>query len=169
MISITFNAMQWNEMLINWYRIACEIDIKQNLNWDKASDSFAHARSKSSSYISIKWNPSIHPKNYKLSSIMSMRFNTTSPSQQSSQSLPNSKISDTISISSTTSAFSTGPDRHGFYGGTHFTDKPKVPLSKAQVIAREKKWLHMLSNWWDYNIFYIHRLKITVSLVYYIF
>lgn len=78
---------------------------------------------------------------------MSMRFKTTSPSAVSSQSLPNSKISDTISISSSVSAFSTGPDRHGFYGGTQFTDKPKVPLSKAQIIAREKKWLHMLDHW----------------------
>lgn len=78
---------------------------------------------------------------------MSMRFKTTSPSAVSSQSLPNSKISDTISISSSASAFSTGPDRHGFYGGTQFTDKPKVPLSKAQIISREKKWLHMLDHW----------------------
>lgn len=78
-----------------------------------------------------------------------MRFKTTSPSAVSSQSLPNSKISsDTISINSSVSAFSTGgPDRHGFYGGTQFTDKPKVPLSKAQIIAREKKWLHMLDHW----------------------
>jgi hypothetical protein len=80
---------------------------------------------------------------------MSMRFKATSPSAVSSQSLPNSKISDTISIASTTSAFSTGPDRHGFYGGTHFTDKPKVPLSKAQILAREKKWLHMLDHWYE--------------------
>lgn len=28
-----------------------------------------------------------------------------------------------------------------------FTDKPKVPLSKAQLLAREKKWLHMLDHW----------------------
>lgn len=78
---------------------------------------------------------------------MSLRFKTTSPSTVSSHSLPNSKLSDTISISSTVSAFSTGPDRHGFYGGTQFTDKPKVPLSKAQILQREKKWLHMLDHW----------------------
>jgi TBC1 domain family member 10 len=44
------------------------------------------------------------------------------------------------------------PDRHGFYGGTQFTgDKPKGEvLSRAQIVAREKKWLHMLANWSEY-------------------
>jgi TBC1 domain family member 10 len=44
------------------------------------------------------------------------------------------------------------PDRHGFYGGTQFTgDKPKGEvLSRAQIVAREKKWLHMLSHWSEY-------------------
>lgn len=78
---------------------------------------------------------------------MSIRAKTTSPSTVSSVSLPNTKLSDTISICSTASAFSQCPDRHGFYGGTQFTDKPKEPLSKAQIIAREKKWLHMLEHW----------------------
>lgn len=82
-------------------------------------------------------------------SIMSIRFKTTSPSTISSQSLPNSKLSsDTISISSTASAFSTAPDRYGFYGGTQFSNnKTKETLSKAQILSREKKWLHMLDHW----------------------
>jgi TBC1 domain family member 10 len=79
---------------------------------------------------------------------MSTRFKTTSPSTVSSHSLPNSKMSDTISISSSVSAFSSGvPDRYGFFGGTQVSNKPKVPLTKAQILAREKKWLHMLDHW----------------------
>lgn len=42
---------------------------------------------------------------------------------------------DTISLCSTVSSC---PDRNGFYGGFQRTDKPKEPLSKAQIIAREK-------------------------------
>ncbi|XP_046805088.1 TBC1 domain family member whacked [Lucilia cuprina] len=51
---------------------------------------------------------------------------------------------DTISLCSTVSSC---PDRNGFYGGFQRTDKPKEPLSKAQIIAREKKWLYMIDNW----------------------
>lgn len=51
---------------------------------------------------------------------------------------------DTISVCSTASSC---PDRHGFYGGFQRTDKPKEPLSKAQIMAREKKWLYMMDNW----------------------
>lgn len=54
---------------------------------------------------------------------------------------------DTISLCSTVSSC---PDRNGFYGGFQRTDKPKEPLSKAQIIAREKKWLHMIDNWQEY-------------------
>lgn len=58
---------------------------------------------------------------------------------------------DTISLSSTASAISTNPDRHGFYGGAQFSDKPREEvLSRAQIIAREKKWLHMMANWKEY-------------------
>lgn len=57
---------------------------------------------------------------------------------------------DTVSLYSTTSAVSSCPDRHGFYGGFQFSDKPKEPLSRAQVIAREKKWLYMIDNWQEY-------------------
>lgn len=43
------------------------------------------------------------------------------------------------------------PDRHGFYGGSQFTvEKPKEPLSPAQIVAREKKWLYMTQNWQEY-------------------
>ncbi|KAL5274076.1 TBC1D10B family protein [Megaselia abdita] len=51
---------------------------------------------------------------------------------------------DTISVCSTVSSC---PDRNGFYGGFQRTEKPRVPLSPAQIIAREKKWLHMIDNW----------------------
>ncbi|XP_017478870.1 PREDICTED: TBC1 domain family member 10A-like [Rhagoletis zephyria] len=51
---------------------------------------------------------------------------------------------DTISLCSTVSSC---PDRNGFYGGFQRTEKPKEPLSKAQIIAREKKWLYMIDNW----------------------
>lgn len=51
---------------------------------------------------------------------------------------------DTISLCSTVSSC---PDRNGFYGGFQRSDKPKEPLSKAQIIAREKKWLYMIENW----------------------
>ncbi|KAH8283756.1 hypothetical protein KR054_000468 [Drosophila jambulina] len=54
---------------------------------------------------------------------------------------------DTISLCSTVSSC---PDRNGFYGGFQRTDKPKEPLSKAQIIAREKKWLYMIENWSTY-------------------
>lgn len=57
---------------------------------------------------------------------------------------------DTISLCSTASAISSCPDRHGFYGGFQFNDKPKENLSPAQTVAREKKWLYMMLNWEDY-------------------
>lgn len=58
---------------------------------------------------------------------------------------------DTVSLCSTTSAMSSCPDRHGFYGGAQFSAKPeKEKLTKAQVLAREKKWLHMIQNWKEY-------------------
>lgn len=81
--------------------------------------------------------------------------NTTSPTTSSSANGQSSqsqqqKSSDTISICSTTSAFSTCPDRHGFYGGIQFSDKPREPLSRAQILSREKKWLHMMEHWSEY-------------------
>jgi len=60
------------------------------------------------------------------------------------------RAADNISLCSTASALSSCPDRHGFYGGFQFSDKPKEPLSRAQIIAREKKWLYMIDNWKDY-------------------
>ncbi|XP_055853331.1 TBC1 domain family member whacked [Episyrphus balteatus] len=54
------------------------------------------------------------------------------------------RSADTISLCSTVSSC---PDRNGFYGGFQRTDKPKEPLSKAQILAREKKWIHMTENW----------------------
>uniref|UniRef100_A0A1L8DVD1 Putative ypt/rab gtpase activating protein n=1 Tax=Nyssomyia neivai TaxID=330878 RepID=A0A1L8DVD1_9DIPT len=60
------------------------------------------------------------------------------------------KAPDTISVCSTVSALSSCPDRHGFYGGVQFTDKPKAPLPRSQILAREKKWLHMMDIWRDY-------------------
>lgn len=54
---------------------------------------------------------------------------------------------DNISLCSTVSGVSSCPDRHGFYGGFQFNDKPKEILSPAQIVAREKKWLHMLKDW----------------------
>lgn len=58
---------------------------------------------------------------------------------------------DTISLCSTTSAMSSCPDRHGFYGGAQFSERPeKEKLTKAQVLAREKKWLHMIAHWKEY-------------------
>uniref|UniRef100_A0A182VR32 Rab-GAP TBC domain-containing protein n=1 Tax=Anopheles minimus TaxID=112268 RepID=A0A182VR32_9DIPT len=62
-----------------------------------------------------------------------------------------SKNADTVSVCSTTSAFSTCPDRHGFYGGIQFSEKPKKEtLTREQIIAREKKWIHMTSHWAEY-------------------
>lgn len=61
------------------------------------------------------------------------------------------KFQDNISVCSTTSARSSCPDRHGFYGGFQFdADKPKELITRAQTIAREKKWLQMISNYSDY-------------------
>lgn len=57
------------------------------------------------------------------------------------------KTVDNISLCSTVSGVSSCPDRHGFYGGFQFNDKPKEVLSPAQIVSREKKWLHMMSNW----------------------
>ncbi|XP_059620935.1 TBC1 domain family member whacked [Phlebotomus argentipes] len=57
---------------------------------------------------------------------------------------------DAISVCSTTSAMSSCPDRHGFYGGAQFTEKPKEPLPRAQILAREKKWIHMMGMWKEY-------------------
>lgn len=54
------------------------------------------------------------------------------------------RSADTISLCSTVSSC---PDRNGFYGGFQRTEKPKEPLSKAQILAREKKWIHMTENW----------------------
>lgn len=62
-----------------------------------------------------------------------------------------SKNADTVSVCSTTSAFSTCPDRHGFYGGNQFSEKPKKEtLTREQIIAREKKWIHMTAHWAEY-------------------
>lgn len=60
------------------------------------------------------------------------------------------RAADNISLCSTASALSSCPDRHGFYGGFQFSDKPKEPLSRSQIIAREKKWLYMIENWGEY-------------------
>lgn len=59
---------------------------------------------------------------------------------------------DAISLCSTTSARSSCPDRHGFYGGAQFTaERPRrQPLSRAQIVAREKKWLYMIEHYSDY-------------------
>lgn len=57
---------------------------------------------------------------------------------------------DTVSIASSYSTVSQCPDRHGFYGGFQFSERPKEVLSRAQIISREKKWLHMMKNWNQY-------------------
>lgn len=57
---------------------------------------------------------------------------------------------DSVSISSSYSQMSQCPDRHGFYGGFQFSERPKEVLSRAQIMSREKKWLHMMSNWNTY-------------------
>lgn len=76
--------------------------------------------------------------------ISSMSQPTPTPSRRNGQ-------PDTISLCSTTSAMSSCPDRHGFYGGAQFSEKPeKEKLTKAQVLAREKKWLHMIAHWKEY-------------------
>lgn len=70
----------------------------------------------------------------------------------STKSTPQSqhKTVDSISLCSSTSALSSCPDRHGFYGGVQFSDRPKEPASPAQIIARERKWLHMTNSWNEY-------------------
>lgn len=69
----------------------------------------------------------------------------------SQMSSPRTKQSDTISLSSTASGMSSCPDRHGFYGGAQFSDKPREEiLSRAQIFSREKKWIHMMEHWKDY-------------------
>lgn len=74
----------------------------------------------------------------------SMSQPTPTPSRRGGQ-------PDTISLCSTASGMSTCPDRHGFYGGAQFSEKPeKEKLTKAQVLAREKKWLHMIAMWKEY-------------------
>lgn len=79
--------------------------------------------------------------------ISSMSQPTPTPSRRGQQ----NQQPDTISLCSTTSAMSSCPDRHGFYGGTQFSAKPeKEKLTKAQVLAREKKWLHMIQHWKEY-------------------
>lgn len=60
------------------------------------------------------------------------------------------KLSDNISLCSSASVISSCPDRHGFYGGFQFNDKPKETLSPAQIVAREKKWLYMMDHWKEY-------------------
>lgn len=76
----------------------------------------------------------------------SMSTPTPTPSRRGGGQQP-----DTISLCSTTSALSSCPDRHGFYGGAQFSEKPqREKLTRAQVLAREKKWLHMIENWKDY-------------------
>lgn len=61
-----------------------------------------------------------------------------------------SQPSDTISIASSFSQISQCPDRHGFYGGFQFSERPKEVLSRQQIMSREKKWLHMMENWDTY-------------------
>lgn len=66
---------------------------------------------------------------------------------------PKTPHQDTISVCSTTSARSSCPDRHGFYGGFQFAGKKteKDPnIISAQTIAREKKWLYMIKNYSGY-------------------
>jgi len=62
----------------------------------------------------------------------------------------NGKNADTVSIASSFSQVSQCPDRHGFYGGFQFSERPKEVLSRTQIMSREKKWLHMLDNWETY-------------------
>lgn len=89
------------------------------------------------------------PFQYHQRHISTMSTPTPTPSRRGG--VGGSQQPDTISICSTTSAMSSCPDRHGFYGGTQFSAKPAVEkLTRAQVIAREKKWLHMIDKWRDY-------------------
>lgn len=62
----------------------------------------------------------------------------------------NGVAADNVSIASSYSQISQCPDRHGFYGGFQFSERPKEVLSRAQIMSREKKWLHMMSNWNTY-------------------
>lgn len=57
------------------------------------------------------------------------------------------QMADTVSIASSFSTVSQCPDRHGFYGGFQFSERPKEVLSRQQIMSREKKWLHMMENW----------------------
>lgn len=76
---------------------------------------------------------------------------STEPTTKSTETVNNSqKTIDNISLCSSVSAISSCPDRHGFYGGFQFNDKPKEVLSPAQIVAREKKWLHMMAHWKEY-------------------
>lgn len=60
---------------------------------------------------------------------------------------PRGISSDSVSVSSSTSVISNVPDRHGFFGGAQYCPQPKGPLSPAQALRRERKWLHMIDNW----------------------
>lgn len=59
---------------------------------------------------------------------------------------------DTISECSEASTLVEGsitsvPDRHGFLGGTQYSNKPRQGPPPGTVLQREKKWLKMLSVW----------------------
>lgn len=74
----------------------------------------------------------------------------TSTEPKLTETATSQKTVDNISLCSSVSAISSCPDRHGFYGGFQFNDKPKEVLSPAQIVAREKKWLHMMEHWKEY-------------------
>lgn len=73
----------------------------------------------------------------------------TSTESKSTDTVNSRRAVDNISLSSSVSVIST-TDRHGFLYGFQFTDKPKAILSPAQIVAREKKWLHMIGHWKEY-------------------
>ncbi|XP_058118967.1 TBC1 domain family member whacked [Anopheles ziemanni] len=87
--------------------------------------------------------------------MIAMATSPTSTSSASATSVSlhrqSSKNADTVSLSSTASTFSHCPDRHGFYGGHQFSEKPKKEtLTREQILAREKKWIHMTTHWSEY-------------------
>lgn len=79
-----------------------------------------------------------------------MATSTETKPNNETQQVNTQRTVDNISLCSSVSAISSCPDRHGFYSGFQFNDKPKEALSPAQIVAREKKWLHMFQNWKEY-------------------
>lgn len=60
---------------------------------------------------------------------------------------PRGVPSDSVSVSSSTSVISNARDRHGFLGGAQYCPQSKGPISPAQALRRERKWLYMIKNW----------------------